>query len=412
MKIISRIYVLLIVAFICMTLVQYRYPELLNFEWTEAGLPAFIPMSEPAETPALTVITSPETEREEPKPPEPDNLPVTTVPPVSAPPESLTASETEASAAELPPESVTVALAGDIIIDRAVKTFYKERGFDGIFSDNAESGKNADIFMINLELPFSSRGTPMPGKEWTFRGDPEHIKILNSLGVDIVSIANNHTLDYGDGAFLDTLGLLDESEVRYVGGGENSEEASGYEIFEINGMKIAFLAASRVLPNGDWYAEEAAPGLFSAYDPAQLIEKIGEAAKEADYVVAYLHWGVEYSTVPEQWQRETAKQYIDAGASCVVGAHPHILQGIEYYKGKPIIYSLGNFIYMNGEKDTVIAEVSFGEDISVKLIPYIIESSKTFAADDPEDRERILKHMRDVSFNASIDNDFAVTEAE
>ena len=304
--------------------------------------------------------------------------------------------------------SVTVTFAGDVLIDRGIRNLYASQGFGGVFSEDDDIKARSDILMVNLENPFSTRGEPMEDKEWTFLGDPKHIPFLSDLGVDIVSVANNHTLDFGQAAFLDTLEHLTANGIAYVGGGADLEEAGGYKIFEVNGIKIAFLAASNVLPSVSWYATKTRPGLFAAYDPRALVAKIAEASEAADHVVVYVHWGVERSPEPEEWQRTKARQFIDAGASCVIGSHPHVLQGIEFYTGKPIIYSLGDFIFPTGNKDTMTASVTFGEEISVSLKPYMIRNLKTVPAEDDGDVGRILSHLRDISFDVSIGDDFSV----
>jgi beta-N-acetylhexosaminidase len=310
------------------------------------------------------------------------------------------------------PQTATVTFAGDVLVDRGTKNVYASQGFFGLIDENDNVRGSADIFMVNLEQPFSTRGEPMEDKQWAFRGDPRHISFLTELGVDIVSLANNHTLDYGTYAFLDTLKLLKENDIAFVGGGVNLEEASSYKIYEVNGIKIAFLAASNVLPSVSWYATNNRAGLFATYDPRQLIAKINEASAVADHVVVYVHWGVEREVIPEEWQRTKAKQFIDAGASCVIGAHPHVLQGIEYYMGKPIIYSLGDFIFPTNNKDTMTVSITFGDEISVSIRPYVIRSLKTVPAVEERDRTRILKHLRDVSFNVRINDDFTVHSLE
>ena len=116
-----------------------------------------------------------------------------------------------------------------------------------------------------------------------------------------------------------------------LGREKNLEEAKQPQIIEKNGKKIGFLGASRVFPTGGWAAGSSHPGMFSAYDTASVVQEIQKVKKECDYLVVYVHWGIERNTQPEAYQREMGHQYIDAGADLVVGSHPHVLQGIELY---------------------------------------------------------------------------------
>ena len=392
MKLVKFIFILLSVVLLTVVL-----SACLNSNAIEAGVAGALPGNEGALLPNPQGTQSPAAEAATPSgggfddiPPEPDD---------------------ELDEPE-PAPAITVTFAGDVLVDRGTKNIYASQGFGGLFSEDDNVKDYSDIFMVNLEQPFSTRGEPMEDKQWAFRGDPRHIGFLIELGVDIVSLANNHTLDYGTNAFLDTLKHLSDNNIAYVGGGVNLEEASNFQIFEVNGEKVAFLAASNVLPSVSWYATKTRPGLFSTYDPRELIAKITEASEVADHVVVYVHWGVERNVIPEEWQRTKARQYIDAGASCVIGSHPHVLQGIEYYMGKPIIYSLGDFIFPTSNKDTMTVSITFGKEVSVSINPYIIRNLKTTPATDDRDRDRILKHLRDVSFNVYIDDDFLVHSLE
>jgi len=312
--------------------------------------------------------------------------------------------------AEKQTNPVTITFAGDVLIDRGVKTLMNQGGSEAILpAAHRYPFNEADIAMLNLEYPISTRGTPME-KEFTFRGDPEHIGFFNELGVDIVSLANNHTFDYGKDAFLDTLDLLDANNIKYVGAGRNIDDAKRYEIFEVSGKKIAILAASRVVPTSDWYAAAERPGVFGTYDTTVPNEQIRAASEEADYVIIYVHWGVELNTRPENYQINMAHEYIDNGADAVIGSHPHVLQGIEFYNGKPIIYSLGNFIFTNPARDSMAVTLTFNEDAppEVKIIPYKIVNQKTFLAEDDETKQRIKEHIESISFDVTIDDEFVV----
>ena len=229
---------------------------------------------------------------------------------------------------------------------------------DGIDPRFIEIMKGMDQMWINNEFVYSRRGEPLPTKMWTFCGDPDNVSYLKDLGVDIVGLANNHTFDFGEVSFLDTLETLEKAQIPYVGAGRDIEQAAAPVYLEADGFKIAYVAASRA--EYTIYTPEAAetePGILWCYDYTRFLESIKTAAENADYVIALPHWGVEHSTVLEDEQIYGAHALIDAGADAVIGAHPHILQGIEYYEGKPILYSLGNFWFDDYDIDTLVAEL-------------------------------------------------------
>ena len=243
---------------------------------------------------------------------------------------------------------------------------------DCIDTEFKDAMKSVDIMMLNNEFTYSERGTPIPNKQFTFRADPSSVKYLNLLGIDIVSLANNHTYDYGSDSFNDTLETLDKAGIACVGAGSDLEESSASVSYIINGCKVAYLAASRaenlrLTP----LATTSSEGVCSCYgDSEEFIETIEKTAAKNDYVVVYVHWGTEYSTDLQNSQKELAKKYIDAGADAVIGAHPHILQGMEFYNGKPVVYSLGNFLFNTKTLDSGMAVLRIeGDSISLKFMP-------------------------------------------
>ena len=216
----------------------------------------------------------------------------------------------------------------------------------------------ADITLMNCECTLSDRGEPTPGKLYTFRGKPENAEIFSELGVDIVSLANNHAHDYGQDAFLDTMDALDAAGVAYVGGGKNLSEAMEYRSFVADGMKIAYVSASdaekyRLTPG----ATDTTPGILLMYDETNMLAALDRAAREADVVVAYVHWGTENSTAVNADQQKKRDLFIAHGADVIVGAHPHVLQPWEIYEGVPVVYSLGNFWFNMETLDTAVASV-------------------------------------------------------
>lgn len=222
---------------------------------------------------------------------------------------------------------------------------------------------DADLAMLNNEFTISRRGTRLAGKMYTFRADPVHTAIYGELGVDFVTLANNHAYDFGEDAFLDTLDTLRAYGIDYAGGGRNAEEAQKPFYYLVDGRKIAFVSATRAEKN--ILTPEAgahSSGVFRCYEPERLLEVLGEAKANSDYVVLFVHWGTEHSDVLEKVQKTTAHAYIDAGADLIIGSHAHQLQGIEFYKGKAIFYNLGNFWFDDQDVETGLVKLRLAPD--------------------------------------------------
>lgn len=223
------------------------------------------------------------------------------------------------------------------------------------------------------------------------------------MNVDMVTLANNHTLDYGTDALTDTLATLNEHDILHVGAGENLQEAKEAVVIETNGKTIGFLGFSRVLPVASWAAGNKNPGLFSTYDSTIPENEIRSVKNTCDLVIVYVHWGIERNEYPEDYQRELAKKYIDAGADMVVGSHPHVLQGFEFYKNKPILYSLGNFLFSNSSVDTLLVKATIDEqhDIQINLIPCQRINGQMQYHKDPEN---LFRHLNEISMGAHIND--------
>lgn len=303
------------------------------------------------------------------------------------------------------PGSALLAFAGDVMFSDPFLASYDKSGISAI-ADSEMLGRmqNADLFVINEEFPFSLRGEAMEDKQFTFRADPKYVKIFQELGVDIVTVANNHALDFGRDAFLDTLDTLKSANIACIGGGYHLSEASAPAVQTINGQTFAIFGATRVSPSATWYASDSQPGLFQTYDATLLNQKIAEAHTEYDHVIVFAHWGIEKKETPEDYQRSLAKGYIDAGADLVVGCHPHVLQGFEYYNGVPIVYSLGNYLFGNRDGDTVLLEASYDNKgaPSIQLIPCKRMGSVLSRIQHPE---ALFQHLTELSFGVTVAED-------
>lgn len=298
--------------------------------------------------------------------------------------------------------------AGDILLSDHVLGAYRKAGNIGGVVDSGfrQVIDGSDIFMANEEFPFSSRGTAAADKQFTFRLPPEHVSMFQELGIDIVTLANNHALDFGTDALLDTCSTLDDAGILRVGAGANLEEAKKPVFMEAKGRRIGFLGASRVIPEGSWNATSKGPGMLTTYDPSLLLEEIKKAREVCDYLVVYVHWGIERDERPQEYQRTLGQQYIDAGADLVIGSHPHVLQGLEYYKGRPIVYSLGNFVFGSSIPKTALLTVEWdGEDALLRLVPGTSSGGYTRMLEDEGDKAGFYQYITSISYGVTVGED-------
>ena len=281
------------------------------------------------------------------------------------------------------------------------------RGILGIIDNELlDIMKSSSWMVVNNEFTVSNRGERMPGKYYTFRASPQRLSIYEELGVDLVTLANNHVYDFGKDAFYDMLDSFNEYNIPYIGAGRNIKEAMEPYYLIINGYKIAFINATRaekiiLTPE----AGENDGGVFRCYDPSSLIKLISDIKKDSDFVITLIHWGREDSHYLEDVQTETAKLYIDAGADVIIGSHVHVLQGIEFYKDKPIIYNLGDFIFNNETKDTGIFQIKLNNDgnMTYYFIPAIQKEEYTSILKGNE-KQRVINDLNSWSINAVIDD--------
>ena len=317
----------------------------------------------------------------------------------------------------------TLCFAGDMsLAETAGTTQTMDAASNGIYDcisdDLVERMKAADIMCINNEFTFSENGEPLSGKMYTFRGHPSRVAVLKDLGVDLANLANNHVYDYGRVSLEDTLTTLSDAGIDYVGAGHNLEEAMSPVYYELDGKTVAIVAASRAEKNKMTpQATEDTPGILRCYDTTLFLETIKEADANADFVVAVVHWGTEYSYDLEEVQLSTGKEYLDAGADVIIGGHSHCLQGMEYYSGKPIIYSLGNFWFNEKTLDTMLLELTFYGDnkeecLDVKVIPAIQKGFHTNGDLEDTEKERIFAFLESISIDIEITKEGIVLPKE
>lgn len=310
--------------------------------------------------------------------------------------------------------SVTLLFGGDVLLsDHVLNAYQKAGGIGGVLDDGyREKIAEADFFMVNQEFPFSSRGTAAEDKQFTFRLPPEKISLFQEMGIDAVTLANNHALDYGTDALLDSCDTLDKAGILHTGAGTNLEEAKKPVVVELKGRRIGILGTTRVIPESGWAAGKNHVGMLATYDATVTLEEIRRMRGECDYVVVFVHWGIERDERPQDYQRTLGQQYIDAGADLVIGSHPHVLQGVEYYKGKPIVYSLGNFVFGSSIPKTALLQVTLpgeaeeaGTEAALRLIPGTSGAGYTRMLTDEKKVQEFYRYMESISFGITLDEE-------
>lgn len=307
------------------------------------------------------------------------------------------------SSSQIPDQSVNTLMAvGDLSFSGIDHIILKNPEYPWV--DTKEILQTATTLMGNQEIPLSNRGSIYTKKTWTLRADPRTVQSLTLAGFDVVTLANNHILDYGPIAMQDTLDALDSANIAHTGVGMNLEEARRPVIITTpDGTKLAFLAYSLVYPEIFW-ASKTRPG--TPYGtPSYFVPDIQKAKAMADYVIVSFHWSNELIFYPFDYQKINARKCIDAGASVVIGHHPHVLQGLEVYKGGLIAYSLGNFVFGSRStrvKDSMILAIEYDKKglICAKLYPvnvYNPEVEYQTKLRHGADAERVLQDLRTYS---------------
>jgi len=285
---------------------------------------------------------------------------------------------------------INLVLVGDVMLARGVANQIKKSDdFNYPFLNVADFLNSADLVFGNLEGPISEQGKNQ-GSVYSFKAEPGVVQGLSFAGFSVMSLANNHILDWGTQAMLDTVDLLGARGIKTVGAGRDYDSANQPVILERNGTKIAFLAYTNLLPKS-FAARENTSGI-SDFDISKIKAKIEELKTRADLVIVSMHWGEEYQTKANLSQQKIAHELIEDGADLVVGHHPHVPEEIEQYNPPPrkategrggwIIYSLGNFVFdQNFSEETMgglVAKVKIRDGKIDSVEPIKIKINSTF----------------------------------
>ncbi len=302
---------------------------------------------------------------------------------------STTASTTETTADDGPGRLVINAV-GDFNVDPAYIPALATNGYehaldgmDGLFVED-------DLTVINLECPASTLGVAVP-KAFNFRCDVAALPVIRELGVDVANQANNHSLDFGAEALLDSIANLRAAGIAPVGAGANAAAAHRPALFERKGWTIAVLGFGGVVPAADWLATDSRPGMADGSTVDTMAAAVAAAAAQSDLVVVTIHWGKELQAGPPDDDVVLARAMIEAGADMIFGHHPHRLNALEVIDGVPVAWSLGNFVWprlSEAGADTAVARVVVEPDgtISACLIDVTIVSDGHPVLDDPARR--------------------------
>lgn len=336
--------------------------------------------------------------------------------PTAAEPSSGIATQA-AAAREDDARTVRISAVGDVLLSRKIEATIAAEGWGAPFRNAKAILDSPDIAFCNLETTAALTGEPFPGKDpdVTFRAPPAALFGLKDAGFSVVSIANNHINDYGPSAVKETVAELDLLGIAHCGAGGNAEEAGKPAVLTSKGVRFAFIGYAEAMWSVIEAGEDAGVVIL---DKDRIIADIAAAKKIADVVVVSLHWGEEHQGRPRDSDRELARAIIDAGASMIVGHHPHVLQGAEFYRGGLILYSLGNFIFdMISARtyESAAAVVSFRGTVpsEVRFRPILIDRDNYApSAAEGESALKIATLIRErcsyVDGEASIEADGAV----
>lgn len=269
-------------------------------------------------------------------------------------------------------DAINITLVGDIFLGNWVEK-YIQKDPSYPYYHLTTILNQSDLLIGNLEAPLSLKGEVYVEKTYTLHCHPRGVQTLTAGGFDAVTLANNHIMDFGPSALMETLAVLAKHNIKYTGAGTNLNQARTPAYLEKNGLKIALLAYNNTYPL-EFNASANTPG--TAQGRREYIEADVKRAKaSADLVIVSFHWSAELLKEPKPYQRSLAKLSIDSGADLVFGHHPHVVQGIEIYKNRVIAYSLGNFIfssYSRKVKDSMILQVRMGKDGPQAVVLYPI----------------------------------------
>lgn len=275
---------------------------------------------------------------------------------------------------------VTVTMVGDMMFARNMNIVTNHYGYDYLFQYARPYFQSSDLVTGNFENPIVlKQGYPLADKFIHLKTGPEAAKVLARMGFDVVNLANNHMKDFGKPGLMDTRKVFRQTGVDTVGAGRDLKSAKQIRYYTVNGVKVAVLGMSEVLPKG-FRAHKDRSGILPA-DPNIFMPLVAKAKRNADLVLVHIHWGIEYDSHFHPRQRDLAHALADAGADIIIGHHPHVLEPIEVYNNSVIFYSLGNFVFDQGwsrTKETALVQYKLYPDgkARIEVVPMMIRQGQ------------------------------------
>ena len=363
-----------------------------------------------------------------------DEPKVSLVPPQDESPEQTGTQEPKTQG-----ESIKINAVGDIMFARYIGQKIESQGGELPFKYVSKYFKADEINIANLENPLYKYDPPKAKPKSTSNeatssaaassqessaatavyepiilcGNPKAIEGLSAANINLVSLANNHAMDKGAEGIQKTLELLDSKNIMHAGAGMNVTDAQEAAVFEHRGNSVCFISASNIIPAG-YLASKQSPGIAGARTNIKsLLKQVKDAKAKGQIVLVAIHWGVEYQDYPLDKDKTFARSLVDAGADALICHHPHVLQGVELYKEKPIIYSLGNFIfdiYHSHADESVIAHLELNPDGSLESLSFspIRIKGGIPAPATGDDAVKILERFSDLS--KSLGSDFEIQD--
>lgn len=333
-----------------------------------------------------------------------------------------TTAEPETTVVEDDYQPVTLSFVGDFFLSPLMYQNYQQSGISGIISQKIQDiFQSVDIAVADHEYVSGDgiENLKVDYQQYTFLTPSAQETILKDFSFDVMSLANNHTMDYQAEGILSTIANLKNLGITPIGAGENLAEAMTPYTTTVNGKKIAILSATRVVPTYDYYATESRPGLLTTYESTDRFQMIKEeitrlkTEENYDVVIVCVHWGNDGEKEILSSQVTLGHGYIDAGADIVVGNHTHVLQGMEFYNGKLICYGISNFLFGNYQSDTMVLSLEIGKDnsITARMLPC---SSERFYTQELEGTAatEMFRYIESMSSNVVIQEDGLITEKE
>lgn len=296
---------------------------------------------------------------------------------------------------------------GDMMLGRSIKNRSESTDYSQVLDNVSNIWSDSDYVCGNLECALLDNPSQFTKneKEIHINAETRTVNVLKDNGFTLVNLANNHLADFCSEGVVSTLNALKNAGLKYVGAGANLEEASKYDIQEVNGVKIATVSVSDIIPK-NFSAKDDKAGILSTNN-MRYYQAVREASQVADLVIVNIHWGVEYALNETEQQKQLARNLINFGADIIIGSHPHVLQPVEKYKDGIIFYSMGNFVFDQGwsrTKDSMIVNYFVDKDgnCSFEIVPLRIKDGYPTVTNNPFFKKRtyntLTKRLNDSDY--------------